>query len=98
MIKVKTKSGFTCNVNENKLKDWRYISAAANATRKDGADALVDVVFMIDFLLGKEDLDRLVEHVTDKEGIADSVRIQQEFEEITTLMGEELKKSTPSPE
>lgn len=98
MIKVKTKSGFTCNVDENKLKDWRYIRAAASATKKSGADAIVEVAFMVNFLLGDEDEERLINHVIEKEGVADSVIVQQEFEEITTLMGEELKKSTPSPE
>lgn len=96
-MKVKTKSGFTCNVNENKLKDWRYVRAAAKAAKStDEAETLAEVCFMINFLLGDADEERLINHVADKEGVADSVLIQSEFEEITRLMGEEIKKSTSS--
>ena len=94
-MKVKTKSGFTCNVDENKIKDWRYVKAAANAAKGDEADAITNLVFMINFLLGDKDEERLIAHVT-KDGIADSMLIQKEFEEITKLMGDELKKSTSS--
>ena len=96
-MKVKTKSGFVCNVNENKIKDWLYVRAAANAARAtNDANAIADVVFMIHFLLGDEEEARLIEHVTGKDGIADSALMQQEFSEITRLMGEEIKKSNSS--
>lgn len=95
-MKVKTKSGFTCNVDENKLKDWRYVRAAANAAKGDEADAITNIVYMINFLLGDKDEARLIEHVMSKDGIADSTLIQKEFEEITKLMGDEIKKSTSS--
>lgn len=95
-MKVKTKSGFSCNVDANKIKDWRYVKAAANAAKGDEADAITNLVFMINFLLGDKDEERLIKHVTGKDGICDSTLIQKEFEEITRLMGEELKKSTSS--
>ena len=95
-MRVKTKSGFTCIVDENKIKDWRYVKAAASAAKGDEANAIANIVYMVNFLLGDKDEQRLVEHVTGKDGIADATRIQAEFEEITRLMGEHLKKSESS--
>lgn len=95
-MRVKTKSGFSCNVDENKIKDWRYVKAAASAAKGNEAEAISNIVYMVNFLLGDKDEARLIEHVTDKDGIADATRIQTEFEEITRLMGEQIKKSTSS--
>ena len=96
-MKIKTKSGFVCDVNQNKLKDWRYVKAAARAAKSNDQAEILDAVgFMINFMLGDEYEAKLMEHVTDKEGVVDSALMQNEFEEITKLMGEEIKKSTSS--
>lgn len=92
-MKVKTKSGFSCNVNERKVMDWRYIKAAAKAYRaKTDMEAIDHIMFMINFLLGDEQEERLTKHVEDKDGIASSDKLEAEFEEITSLIGEEMKK------
>ena len=96
-MKVKTKSGFVCEVNENKVKDWRYLRAAAKVAKADNQmDTVIGIAFMANFLLGDKDEERLIEHITDKEGVADTTIFEAELQEITTALGDALKKSTPS--
>ncbi len=93
-MNVKTKSGFSCKVNENKVKDWRYVRAAAKAIiAKSDMEALEPVMFMVNFILGEEQEEKLIAPVADKDGVASAIDVQKEFEEITNLIGEELKKS-----
>lgn len=97
-MKVKTKSGFTCDVNENKIKDWRYLRAAAKVAKSESQIEAVDGIgYMAEFLLGSKDLDRLIKHITDKEGVADAVVFENELKEISEALGEAVvKKSMPS--
>lgn len=89
-------SGFVCNVNEKKAKDWRFIKAMADWDSGDESRALKGVMAALPLLLGKEGEQKLLEHVSDEDGIADIELMMSEFKEIVVLMGEETKKSQTS--
>lgn len=94
-MKIKTKSGFVCNINENKVKDWRYVKALALWNGRSEIDRMAGMERAISFLLG-DDEERLMEHITDKDGNIPAESLINEFREIQELMGEELKKSQSS--
>lgn len=99
-MKVKTKSGFECKVDENRLKDWRYVSASARLAKNQDADeiTLIDGMdYLITFLLGEDQRNKLIDHLAAAGGVCDSQTIISEFKEITSKLGEQLKKSASSP-
>lgn len=95
-MEIHTMSGFVCNVNEKKAKDWRFIKAMADWDSGDESKALKGVTAALPLLLGKEGEQKLLEHVSDEDGIADTELMMSEFKEIVVLMGEETKKSQTS--
>lgn len=48
-MKIKTKSGFECNVNEKKAKDWRFIKLLALCDSGDESDALKGITQAVPF-------------------------------------------------
>ena len=95
-MKIQTKSGFVCNVDENKAKDWRF---AKNLAKLDDTSTILQgMAFVVPFLLGDDGEKALMEHVKDKKGIYPTDRILSEFREIMDLLGAEAKKSESSPE
>lgn len=95
-MKITTKSGFVCNVNEDRAKDWRFCKALAKCDSEDESQIIQGITYVVPFLLGKEGEEKLIEHVTNKDGIAPVDQILSEFKEILQLMGEETKKSQSS--
>lgn len=94
-MKIKTKSGFECNINERRLADWRYIKAAAKLNSGNQTAIAEALAFAVPFLLGDEGEADLIAHV-EEDGFIDSVRIVTEFIEITQIVGEKVKKSQSS--
>lgn len=94
-MEIKTKSGFKCKVNENRVKDWRYIKTSSKiAKSKDDMEIINGIDFLMSFLLGEE-YERLMEHLAE-DGIVDSSRLIATYKEITERIGEQLKKSNSS--
>jgi hypothetical protein len=94
-MEIKTKSGFKCKVNENRVKDWRYIKTSSKiAKSKDDMEIINGIDFLMSFLLGEE-YERLMEHLAE-DGIVDSSKLIATYKEITERIGEQLKKSNSS--
>ena len=93
---VKTRSGFECKVNVNKLKDWRFTKALAKCDSGDESKVLEGLTFVVPFLLGEDGEQALMEHVEDSEGIVSTTAIINEIKEIIALIGDEVKKSQSS--
>ena len=94
-MKIKTKNGFECNINERRLKDWRYVKAAAKINNGNNeADILEAVTFAVPFLLGDEE-EKLMAFV-EEDGAIDSEKLLAEFLQITQIAGEKVKKSQSS--
>ena len=96
-MKIKTKSGFVCEVNPDIVKDWRFCKALAKCDSGDESSVIQGITFAVPFLLGEAGERKLIEHVTDENGIAPVKEISTEFKEIITLMGKEVKKSQSLP-
>ena len=96
-MKVKTKSGFECKVNENSVKDWRYVTMSARLSKETDEMKLIEGLdSMITFIMGEEQKNKFLAYLAEKNGYADSTTVTNEFKFITEQMGEQLKKSTPS--
>lgn len=97
-MEIHTMSGFVCDVNEKRAKDWRFARALADWDSGDESRAVKGVTAAIPLLLGKDGEEKLMEHIADEDGIVDSETMISEFKEIIVLMGAEVKKSQTSPE
>lgn len=98
-MKVVTKSGFACEINEEKMKDWRFIKALALCDSEDESEALQGATHAVPFLFGKEGEEKLIDFVAQKNnGIASTLEILKIFREIVPLLSEEIKKSESSQE
>ena len=94
-MKIKTKSGFEVNINERRLKDWRYVKAAAKINGVNEADIIEAVTFAVPFLLGEDGEAALMDYV-EEDGAVDSEKLLAEFLEVTRIAGEKVKKSQSS--
>lgn len=92
-MKVHTKSGFVCEVNERKARDWEFVEALADCESEKESEQVKGITKVIPFLLGKEGSKALQDHVRDKDGVADIDLIMEEFKEILIQIGEKSKKS-----
>lgn len=97
-MKIKTKSGFTCEINEKKVGSWNAIemytgiSKAAEELQYDKVMNLTAELYK--FMLGDDGYKALCEHLKDDDGIVDAATITKEFNEIMNLAN--LKKSKSS--
>lgn len=85
-MKITTKTGFTCEVNENVLRDYRFVKAIAKTKSKDpltSASALFDLV---DLLIGDDT--ELIGHCT-VEGIANTEKVSEEITDIISQLGKD---------
>ena len=96
MVKVQTKSGFVCDVDERVVADWDFLDALCDSESEDKTLALKASRDAVKMLLGKKGAAALAEHVKDKDGIKSSARVFEEFKEIMNMLGENSKKSQPS--
>lgn len=97
-MKIKTKSGFACDIDEKKYKDWRFIEYLAQMDSEDESEQLFGTTKAVSFLFGKEGKEALMKHVSDKDGNIDARKVMSEFKEVLTLTSAELKKSQSSQE
>lgn len=96
-MKIKTKSGFECKIDENRVKDWRYVSMSAKLAKEtDELELINGLDAMITFIMGEEQKNEFLSFIAEKDGYADSNTVTAEFKHITEMMGEQLKKSMPS--
>ena len=95
-MKVQTKSGFVCEVNEKIVADWDFLDVLCDTEDEDKTVALKASRKAVNLLLGKEGAAALAEHVKDENGIKSSARVFEEFKEIMNMLGENSKKSQPS--
>lgn len=94
MIKVKTKSGFVIDVDENRAKDWRFTKMLAKWESDE--TPLVGLTNCLPFLLGEDGEKALMSHVTEKDGTIPSEKMITEFKEILEILGQKVKKSESS--
>lgn len=95
-MKIKTKSGFECEINERKFSDWRYLEASTKVNSTDTKAILDGIVFLVPFILGEDGKNALMNHLKDDDGIVETASILAEFREIEDLVGKKVKKSKPS--
>ena len=97
MVKVQTKSGFVCKIDEERVKDWRFVKALAQC---DAQETMVKgLTFVVPFLLGPDGESALMEHIKDENGYYPTDRIMIEVRELLdqTKIKIETKKSSSSP-
>lgn len=102
-MRIKTKSGFKCEINERKLIDRRFIELYAGLLKanekKDEKKLALLSSEISNFLLDENIRDALGKHIEDKDGIQDiSVYNSEVFEILSELQNSDstIKKSLPS--
>ena len=53
-MKIKTKSGFVCDVNPDLAKDWRFCKGLAKLDSGDESQVIQGITFLVPFLLGDD--------------------------------------------
>lgn len=91
-MKIKTKSGFVCDVDPERAKDWRFCKALAQCDSEDESTMIKGITFVVPFLLGDEGEQKLIEHLSNEKKIAPVDKVISEFKNILEKMGEETKK------
>lgn len=93
-MKIITKSGFKCSVNDNIIKDWRFITLTSQIAKASDEISVIDNVNKaLVFILGEKDTQKLIEHVAKTDGIADVKKVIGEYSEILTMLKDQVKKS-----
>lgn len=77
MIKGKTKSGFNYLIPEERLDNYNLLEAIGDLEN----NALL-MPKVLNLLLGKEQTEKLKEHLTDKNGIVSMTKMTDELQEI----------------
>lgn len=90
-MKLKTKSGFTIEFDENRAKDWNFAKHLALCEKPE--TQVLGITYVIPALLGVEGEKALAEHVKDANGFVSTEKMILEFKEILELSGDNLKKS-----
>lgn len=87
-----TSSGFKFKIDEVDLNDMEFIELMAEAEENP-----LKYPKMVERMLGKEQKQKLYDHVRTKEGRVPPDAIAKEVEEIFILAGEDAKNSESSP-
>lgn len=95
-MRIQTKSGFVCDVNEKLVADWDFLDLLCDSESDDESVKIRASRDAVKYLLGKDGAAALAEHVKDDKGIKSSAKVFEEFREIMTLLGENSKKSESS--
>lgn len=91
MVKIQTTSGFVCNVDERKAKDWNFLEALVDCENENESIALRGITKVVPLLLGTNEFEKLKKHV-EKDGVTDVEVIMSEFKEILEQIGTQTKK------
>ena len=95
-MKIQTKSGFVCEVNEGIVADWDFLDLLCDSESDDPSIKIRASRDAVKMLLGKDGAAALADHVKDEKGIKNSAKVFEEFKEIMNLLGEKTKKSQSS--
>jgi hypothetical protein len=95
-MKIKTKSGFVCDVDEKKAADWDFVDALVDCESDNESTRVIAARNCIKLLLGKDGAAALAEHVKDENGVKNIGKMLVEFKEIMALIGDKQKKSASS--
>lgn len=95
MITGTTKSGFSFEIDERILTDYRYVRKSTKLMKEIASDeeselAVIDGMFeLIEMVLGEDQANALADHIADQhDGYADITIVQKEFFEITASVKE----------
>lgn len=88
-MKITTKSGFKCEVDTNKLSDYRFVKLIRRVASNDESEQFAATVDLIPFLLGEKGEERLMDHIADANGYVSTERMMEEGEEIFSLLQSE---------
>ena len=65
-MKVTTKSGFKCEINERVLDDWRFVRAISKSTSDDANDKLKGAIDIVSLIFGDNE-ETFYKHLASKD-------------------------------
>lgn len=101
MVTGRTSSGFEYTIDERRVRSWSMIKKIAKMQDTKSDIAVYGIAIeLIEDLLGEEQEQRLIEHVTRIYGYDDAEVVSKEFFEIigSVRQDKELKNSSSSPD
>lgn len=104
VIKGKTKSGFTFEVERGRLKSWAFNKCLRRIRSRNDEEKFDATMDMIDIILTSEQQDSLLEHLEkrlpeeEKAGGVPASAVLEELNDIIRKASEKEKNSLPSPQ
>lgn len=96
-MKITTKSGFKCEINENRVKDWRFISKNAKLSKLSEVNE-IEAINMVNellvFVLGESGTEKLFAHIEKQKEIVEAQDVISEYSEIVNKMRESVQKKS----
>lgn len=91
-MKIKTKSGFTCNISDHLMNDYRFLKAHRALSSTDAKKSVQAVVDLVSIVFNDEtEEERFLQHLADEEGRVPTEKVYQELGEILVAAGEKNK-------
>ena len=91
-MKILTQTGFECEVNIEKIKDWRFVKTNAKlAKASSDVDILNYMDDCINILLGVDQAEKLYDHLAKETGIVDYEKVTSEYNHIVAMLSNEAK-------
>lgn len=98
LVKIKTESGFKCEVDDRVATNWRTLEHLKDISSGDNGKILFGTFNLAESILGKDGLDALVKWIEDRnEGYASVDNVSAEITEILNKLSNG-KNSKSSPE
>lgn len=91
-MKVETKCGFSCEINENIVNDWNFTKALAKCDSGNELDAITGVTSIVTILFGKKGEAELMEILKNEDGIVPSDKIIEVTKEVLGQLKDEQAK------
>lgn len=89
MVTGKTASGFEFAIDPEAIDDFEVLEALANVSKGE----VLDLPFVVEKILGKEQKKRLYDHLRNKQGRVPVKQTSEEIVEIFKAAGEKSKNS-----
>lgn len=87
MVKIETKTGYKCKVNEKVLEDIRFLEDFSKM-EKGEITAIFD---LMDRILGDEQKEKLYKHCEDKDGLVPAETLGEELADVFEILSEKAE-------
>lgn len=93
-MKITTTSGFKCEIDAERLKEWDFVKCLALIDSEDESDKLQGIAKAVPLMFGKQGEKELMDHLRKTNGAADTASVIAEFvDALTKVNAKKLSSS-----